>query len=151
MRYTPDLYRMEFDDLFSIKRQNEIMMVVDAIKRFKPTKLAFEVVKSEENLLNDEYEKFLDGEMKLKIDEIHQFGFRIAAELNHKKVYAVDWMESVGNRGIGQVFEWAKKEQPSLFKSIDEKYRSNNLTNIGDKSIYEVIKELNQNHNVEKQ
>lgn len=60
-------------------------------------------------------------------------------------------MESVGNRGIGQVFEWAKKEQPSLFKSIDEKYRSNNLTNIGDKSIYEVIKELNQNHNVEKQ
>lgn len=85
MRYTPDLYRMEFDDLFSIKRQNEIMMVVDAIKRFKPTKLAFEVVKSEENLLNDEYEKFLDGEMKLKIDEIHQFGFRIAAELNHKK------------------------------------------------------------------
>ncbi len=83
MRYTQDLYRMEFDDLFSIKRQNEIMMVVDAIKRFKPTKLAFEVVKSEENLLNDEYEKFLDGEMKLKIDEIHQFGFRIAAELNH--------------------------------------------------------------------
>lgn len=151
MRYTPDLHRMEFDNLLSSKRQNEILMVVDSIKRFNPTKVAFEVVKSEEDLLNIEYEKFLNGELDLKINEIHQFGFRIASQLNHKKIFAVDWMESVGNRGIGQVFEWAKKEQPSLFKYIDEKYRSNHNAYIGDRSVYEIIKESNQNQNIVKQ
>lgn len=151
MRYTPDLHRMEFDNLLSNKRQIEIMRVVDSIKSFNPTKVAFEVVKSEENSLNSEFEQFLNGELDLRIDEIHQIGFRIASEQNHKKIYAVDWMESVGNRGIGQVFEWAKKEQPNLFKYIDEKYRSDLPSYIGDRSIYEIIKEYNQTQNIVKQ
>ncbi|MGD6805144.1 DUF5694 domain-containing protein [Rossellomorea aquimaris] len=149
MRYTPDIYRVELDDLFDDRRQSEIREVVEKIKRFNPTKLAFEVVKEEEEELNQEYRQYLNNDFKLKIDEIHQYGFRIASELGHKKVYAVDWMKTVGNRGIGQVFEWAKKEQPELYKYIDETYRSERF-NLVDKSIVDLMKEVNEESTVKK-
>lgn len=144
MRYTPDLQRMEFGDLFAEQKKKEILKVVEALKRFNPTKVAFEVVKGEENELNHDYMQYVKGELDLKIDEIHQLGFRIAKDLNHKKIFAVDWMETVGNRGIGEVFEWAKMEQPDLYQYINDKYRSQHKESIGNESIYEVIKELNQ-------
>lgn len=144
MRYTPDIFRVDLDDLLSAKRQNEIMEVVRQIERFAPTKVAFEVVKSEDALLNKEYQEYLEGKLELRVDEVHQLGFRLAANLNHNKVYAVDWMETVGNRGLGQVFEWAKEYQSDLYESINEKYRDNHQTEMEEKSVNELI--LTYNH-----
>lgn len=95
MRYTPDLHRVDFDNLLSPKRQEEIRKVVNSLKSYNPTKIAFEVVKENDDLLNMEYQQYINGEIELKVDEIHQLGFRTAAELKHKNIYAVDWMESV--------------------------------------------------------
>ncbi|EDL65735.1 DUF5694 domain-containing protein [Bacillus sp. SG-1] len=150
MRYTPDIHKVEFDDLLTDRRQNEIREVVHKIKKFNPTKLAFEVVKENEEDLNKEYRQFLNNGLKLKIDEIHQYGFRLASELGHKKVYAVDWMETVGNRGIGQVFEWAKTEQPDLYKYIEETYRPGREFNLAEKSIVDLMKEMNEESSVKK-
>lgn len=55
-------------------------------------------------------------------ERLLQLGFRTAAELKHKII--VDWMNRVGSRVISQVFDWAMIEQPALYNSIDEKYRS---------------------------
>ena len=151
MRYTPDIYRFDAGDLLNERRQKEIREVVDKIKRFNPTKLAFEVVKENEEDLNEEYRQFLNKDFELGIDEVYQYGFRIASELGHKKVYAVDWMKSVGNRGLSQVFEWAKSEQPELYNYINEKYRSKKDFNLGDKSIVELMKELNEEINVKQE
>ncbi|MEL3971157.1 DUF5694 domain-containing protein [Rossellomorea oryzaecorticis] len=151
MRYTPDIYKVEFDDLLNDRRQREIREVVEKVKRFNPTKLAVEVVKKKEEELNEEYKQYLNKDFKLAIDEIHQYGFRIASELEHKKIYAIDWMETVGNRGIGQVFEWAKIEQPKLYKYIDEKYRSQRDFNLADKSIVDLMKEMNGESSVKKE
>lgn len=151
MRYTPDIYKVEFDDLLSERRQNEIRGVVEKVKIFNPTKLAFEVVKENEEEINEEYRQYLNGDLELKIDEMHQYGFRIASELGHQKVYAVDWMKSVGNRGIGEVFEWAKTEQPDLYKYIDEKYRSGRDFNLADKSIGTLMKEMNEESSVKRE
>lgn len=130
MRYTQDLYRVEFDNLLSPKRQEEIRKVVNVLINYNPTKIALEVVKEKDNLLNEEYQQYVNGQLELKVDEIHQFGFRTAAELTHKNIYAVDWMESVGNRAISQVLDWAKIEQPELSNFIDEEYISKHQRNL---------------------
>lgn len=151
MRYTPDLHRVEFDNLLSLKRQEEIRKVVNVLKNYKPTKIAFEVVKEKDNLLNEEYQQYINGQLELKVDEIHQFGFRTAAELKHKNIYAVDWMESVGNRAISQVLDWAKIEQPNLSDFIDEKYRSKLQLGLEDKSVFDLICNYNEEIFIKKQ
>ncbi|WP_225218747.1 DUF5694 domain-containing protein [Fictibacillus norfolkensis] len=151
MRYTPDLQRMEFDDLLAESRQLEIQKVVEQLKKFKPTKVALEVVKSEENKLNQEFNQYKEGQLNLAIDEVQQLGFRIASDLQHEKVYAVDWMESVGNRGLGEVFEWAEKNQPEFIRYINENYRSNHELSIGKKSVYDIIRSQNHESFIEKQ
>ena len=144
LRYTPDLYRREIGGIDSIERQQEIRQVIDHVKEFRPTKMAFEVVKSENNRLNTEYERYLKGELELVVDEVHQFGFPIAAESGHREVYAVDWMESVGNRSIGEVYEWAKVNQPKLFSFIEETYQKpNNASMENIDNIYELIQYVN--------
>jgi len=151
MRYTPDLHRVEFDNLLSPVRQEEIRKVVNALKSFNPTKIAFEVVKEENQVLNIEYQQYINGQLELKVDEIHQFGFRVAAELKHDNVYAIDWMEGVGNRAISQVFDWAKINQPELYNLIEEKYRSHLQLDLEDNSIFELICNYNEEKFIKKQ
>ncbi|MBH0164902.1 hypothetical protein IHV12_08230 [Fictibacillus sp. 7GRE50] len=151
MRYTPDLQRMDFDDLLADSRQQEIHKVVKKLKKFKPSKVALEVVKSEEDKLNHEFHQYREGELKLEVDEVHQLGFRIASDLHHEKVHAVDWMDTIGNRGLGQVFEWAEKNQPEYFRYINENYRSNHELSIGKKSVYDIIRSQNHESFIEKQ
>jgi hypothetical protein len=151
MRYTPDIFRVDVDDMLTARRQKEIREVVNKIKRFHPTKLAFEVVKEKEEELNEEYRKYMKNELELSIDEIHQFGFRIASQLGHKKLYAVDWMKSVGNRGIGEVFEWAKNHQSELYNYINEKYRSEKDHNLANKRVVDLMRELNEENSVKKE
>lgn len=151
MCYTPDLHRVDFDNLLSPKRQEEIRKVVNVLKNYNPTKIAFEVVKEEDTLLNKDYHKYLNGHLELKVDEIHQLGFRTAAELKHKTIYAIDWMESVGNRAISQVLDWAKMEQPDLFHFIDEKYRSKLQLSLEDTSVFDLICNYNKEIFIKKQ
>ena len=143
LRYTPDLHRGEFDESFIMNQQKEIEKVVDCLKEFKPTKIALEVVKDDNEALNKEYQKYLNGELRYEVNEIHQFGFKTASELGHKEVFAVDWMESVGNLGIGQVYDWARKEQPDIYKRISEYYWPKLLVNYENINIYDLVKEQN--------
>ncbi len=151
MRYTPDLYRENVEDLISENRQGEIVQVVERMKEFNPTKLAFEVVKEKEEDLNIEYKRYVEDHTDLTMDEVQQYGFRLASELGHNQLYAVDWMESIGNRGIGQVFDWAKREQPELYNHINEKYRSGREFNLANKSIPELMKHLNEEEQIKKE
>lgn len=150
MGNTSDLYRLETDNFRSAKRQEEIRKVVDAIKDFHPNKIALEVVKEKNGLLNEQYHQYLNNELELEIDEIHQFGFRAAAELKHEEVYAIDWMDSVGNRSIGEVLNWAEKEQTEILQIIDT-YRSELTLTLGDKGIDELIRSYNEEKYIKKQ
>ncbi|MGG4168994.1 DUF5694 domain-containing protein [Rossellomorea vietnamensis] len=143
MRYTPDLQRVELNDVLLNDRQREIREVVDRLKEFKPTKIALEVEKDKDEPLNEEYHKYLNGDLTLEVDEIHQFGFRAASELRHGRLYAIDWMESVGNRGLGQVMEWAKVEQPEMYQHINDTYRTKLQLNVNPPDIYEMVKQCN--------
>lgn len=119
MRPTTDMYQTEIDDLQSSKRQQEIREVVDRLKKYNPNKIAVEMVPQEEKSLNEKYRDYTTGNFELEVNEVHQLGFRIAAELKHEKMYAIDWMEKgAGTRGAGEVYDWAKTNQPELFNTI---------------------------------
>ncbi|WP_061809145.1 DUF5694 domain-containing protein [Rossellomorea vietnamensis] len=143
MRYTPDLQRVELDDVLMNDRQEEIKQVVNSLKEFQPTKIALEVEKEKDESLNEEYQKYLNDHLSLEVDEIHQFGFRTASELGHERLYAIDWMESVGNMGLGQVMEWAKEEQLEMYEYINETYRPKLHLNVDPPDIYEMVKKCN--------
>ncbi|WP_010649788.1 DUF5694 domain-containing protein [Oceanobacillus massiliensis] len=68
-------------DVLTEKRQREISIVVDCLKKFRPTKVALEVLKENGASLNNEYNAFRKGDLKLTASERHQFGFKLANEM----------------------------------------------------------------------
>nr|WP_255437468.1 DUF5694 domain-containing protein [Thalassobacillus sp. CUG 92003] len=150
MRHTPDLNRVDARDLLEAHRKEEIRNVIDHVKCYQPTKIAVEVIKREHEELNKAYQRYLNNTINLEINEVHQIGFKLAEEMGHTEIYAVDWMETVGNLGIGQVLEWAKEHQPALYHHIRDTYLLQQMNGIQDRSIYDYIRLLNDEEQVKK-
>jgi len=60
------------------------------IKKFKPTKIAIEA-EPQNVKVSEKYAAYLKGEYALKGDEVDQIAFRLAKELNHPKLFQIDW------------------------------------------------------------
>ena len=86
-----DTFNNKMDDVLSPKRQREIQEVVKRLKAFKPTKIALEVDSKNDPEVNAKYQGYLDGTYKLKRGEGDQIGFRLAKEMEHSRVYCVDY------------------------------------------------------------
>lgn len=84
-----DIYNTQVDDVLSPKRQAEIAQVIDALKKFRPTKIALEADFSDDRLA-ERYTEYVAGEHELTRNERQQLGFRLAKELGHETVYSVD-------------------------------------------------------------
>ena len=82
-------YKM--DDVLAPKRQREIEQLVQQLREFKPTKLAFEMDFSQNAEANATYQDYLKGTYELKRHESDQIGFRLAKLMGHPKVYCVDY------------------------------------------------------------
>jgi uncharacterized protein DUF5694 len=84
-----DIFNMQADDVLAPKRQAEIAHLIEVLKRFHPTKIAVE-----SDVFSDRipkrYTDYLAGKYELTRNEIDQIGLRLAKELGHKTVYAVD-------------------------------------------------------------
>lgn len=147
MGETSDLIKTEVDDLLSEQRQNEIINFAKQIASFKPTKLAVEIETKYETDINKDYQDYLEGNSNLALNEVYQLGFRIAEREKHEKIFCVDWMEQgVSTRSIGEVYNWAKENQPVLFEEIFgglEKETKNTNTGTIVKSILEMYREHN--------
>ena len=97
----------------------EITQLVDALAEFKPTRIAVEYCKSEQASLDGEYSEYLENG-STSPNEIDQIAFRLAKNLGHEKVYAIDWMErGAAERPCGDVQEYAHRNQPELASEID--------------------------------
>ena len=77
-------------DITTEKRQSELNSVIEKIKRFKPTKIAVEMMISDQRLLDSLYNAYTNGVWKLGRNETYQIGFRLAKELGIKGVSCVD-------------------------------------------------------------
>ena len=81
----------KIDDVLAPKRQAEIEQLAMQLKKFQPTKLAFEIDFSRTAEINAIYQDYLKGAYELKRHESDQIGFRLAKQMGHPKVYCVDY------------------------------------------------------------
>lgn len=92
-------------DVLTPARQHEIDTVVAQLARFRPTKIALERVPAEVDSINADYRRYRAGTFSLTRNEIHQLGFRLAADLNHTQLYAVDFQSGMR---IDSVMDYAR-------------------------------------------
>ncbi|HEX5733928.1 MAG TPA: DUF5694 domain-containing protein [Blastocatellia bacterium] len=84
-----DYVKTNVDDHLSEKRQGQILEVSELLAKFKPTRIVLEAVEGV-SPVHRNYDAYLKGEYALKADERDQLGLRLAKQLGHKRVYAVD-------------------------------------------------------------
>lgn len=83
-----DVFNMKADDVLAPKRQTEISQLIEALKKFQPTKVAIEADMWGKR--RQEYSDYLAGKHTLSRNENDQIGYRLAKELGHKSIYLVD-------------------------------------------------------------
>jgi hypothetical protein len=79
-------------DVLQPKHQKEIEDIVRRVAAFKPTIIVIERDPVQQAKYDSLYNKYLQGEYKLRRDEEEQIGFRLAKQLGLKTLYCVnDW------------------------------------------------------------
>lgn len=86
-----DVLRTRVDDVTSASRQAEIDAVVEALARWRPTRIAVEIKTSDQAVLDRRYAGYRAGTYTLTASEIDQIGLRLAARLGLEHVDAIDW------------------------------------------------------------
>ncbi len=86
-----NVFKGSYDDILSPERQKELLILIQKLKDFKPTKILVERDVSDSAKVLDRYKKYVEGNYELTRNEVHQIGFRLAKELGHNKVHAIDW------------------------------------------------------------
>jgi hypothetical protein len=86
---TADLLSNSMTDTLGEKRQKQVEEVVNALARFRPTKVAVEYPVGHAKV-QEAYQAYLAGTRELKPNETEQLAFRLAKKLGHKKIWPVD-------------------------------------------------------------
>ena len=130
----------EHKGLDSEKRQTEIEKLVSKLEKFKPTKIAVEMVPEDSEYYNEKYKQYKSGTYQLQMNEIFQVGFRLGLKLEHEQIYPTDWMGDADMQ-YEEVEGWAKENQPELLNEIYEGLEFPEL--LEDKSVIDYYRELN--------
>lgn len=78
------------DDILDPDRQAQLQEVIAALAAFRPTKIALETAFYRDDEIARLYDEVLSGERELSRNERQQLGFRLARQLGHETVYAID-------------------------------------------------------------
>lgn len=106
-----DYVKSEVPDVLTPERQKEIADVVARLKRFQPTKIAIEWPAENSDALDHRYAAYREGTYELTRSEGEQLGFRLARQLGHEKLFAIDVK---GDMQLGAVMEQAQKSDPAF-------------------------------------
>src|SRR5690606_18660604 len=82
----------------------DIEASVDALARWKPTRIAIGRTTQGMEREQQNYRDYLDGTFELTPDEAHQIGFRLARRLGHDRLYGIDFHKEMD---VGAVMEYA--------------------------------------------
>jgi hypothetical protein len=100
-----DIVQTEVADVLSADKQAEIGAIVEMLAQFRPTKIAVEHLPATAPRLDSIYDAFRSGRHELSRNETQQLGFRLAAMLEHPRVYPIDHR---GEFPFGAVMEYAE-------------------------------------------
>jgi hypothetical protein len=85
-----DLVKVDIPDVATPAKQAEVAAVVEALARFRPTKIAVEARQESARRLDSLYAAFRAGRHALARSEVQQLGFRLAHRFGHARVYPID-------------------------------------------------------------
>ncbi len=85
-----DIFNSKIDDVLKPQRQLELEVLATALAEFSPTKIMLERVAETPALIDPCYAAFTPGDMAESRDERVQIGYRVARQLGHRTVYAID-------------------------------------------------------------
>lgn len=77
-------------DVYSEKSQNELYILNEKIRKFKPTKIAVEMMLPDQPTMDSLFKAYSSGAWELGRNEVYQIGFRLAKELGLNGVSCVD-------------------------------------------------------------
>jgi hypothetical protein len=86
-----NVFKGAYDDILSADRQAELTALVAKLREFRPTKIVIERDLADSVVVMKKYQEYLNGRYELTRNETEQIGFRLAKELDQKKIYPVDW------------------------------------------------------------
>ncbi|WP_066511848.1 DUF5694 domain-containing protein [Rufibacter sp. DG15C] len=100
-------------DLFTAERQKEVAEINKLLLQYKPDMIMIENNPEEQASVDSLYTLFKTGKIELKDinygrAERYQFGYNLAKQLHHDRIFGVDHYESVSNRILasGQNIEY---------------------------------------------
>ncbi|MEJ7622936.1 MAG: DUF5694 domain-containing protein [Pyrinomonadaceae bacterium] len=145
-----DVNNIKADDVLAEKRQKEITEFVAQIKKFRPTKIAIEVP-AENTKYTEKYTQYLKNNYTLTANEVDQIAFRLAKELNHPRLYQIDWK---GNFDLDKVLaSAAANNQTAMTEKAKAAFQSS-ATAFADQmkkgSVTELLRFMNDENQVEK-
>ncbi|STO08182.1 DUF5694 domain-containing protein [Exiguobacterium aurantiacum] len=100
-----DVLMPETSDILSPTRQQELDAFVTRCSCFEPTVICLEVAKTDQESLNQRYQKYVTNPLTASEDEREQIGFRLAKLCELPLVQAVDWNETVDGVSLGDVMD----------------------------------------------
>lgn len=87
-----DRFNLRMDDVLAEKRQREIERLVSQLEPFRPTKIGIQADQRFASEINSNYQDYLTGTYQLKRWEGEQIGFRLGKQMEHPKIYCVDYL-----------------------------------------------------------
>ncbi|MDX5480394.1 MAG: DUF5694 domain-containing protein [Hymenobacteraceae bacterium] len=106
-------------DVMSPEAQQDLEKINRQLARFKPTKIAVEVMPEKQAELDSLYQAYLEGRYELAADEVYQIGFKLAKQLGHQRLYCINTMgdlDTYQTPGASQfVLREDKKERMEKF------------------------------------
>lgn len=86
-----DLVKVNVNDVLTDRNQKELKSITDKISNFNPDKIFIEYPFSKQKKLDALYANFTaTNYSKVQRNENYQVGFRVAKNLQHKKIYGYD-------------------------------------------------------------
>ncbi|WP_298956520.1 DUF5694 domain-containing protein [uncultured Nonlabens sp.] len=137
-----DIVDIKIRDILNETEQNELELISDKIKAFKPDKIFVEIMYNHQNKLDSIYSSFSTNDYsKEKRDELTQLAFRTAKKLNHKKLYAMDYRTEFRYDSLMQQMEKAKQFNLIAKDSVElaKLERTGNELFASNKSLTEIL------------
>jgi hypothetical protein len=145
-----DMLSTSLPDVQSEKRQKEMEQIVDALARFKPTKIAVEVAPGNPRL-QELYDGYLKGERKLGDGELQQIGFRLARKMGHGQVWAVDYPADMDFDGVIKAAEkYGQKGYMEQAMAQGQAYMAGLTGKIAADPLSEVLRHMNDPQDLDK-